>query len=274
MSARLSLLLFVVPLLFLSACSSGGGRYGHIDPTRVDSSQVRDSPQIQRATMRPYKVGGKWYYPSSVDVGHTSTGIASWYGPTFHGKKTSNGETYSMYAHTAAHKTLPMNTIVKVTNRENGRSTVVRINDRGPFVPGRIIDLSNVAAREIDMLKKGTAPVKVEVIGFGGVISRKSSAPIPKEVADSHEFEVGNVESSVKMGRFLVQIGAFRKREGAERFRAQNSSVHGYRAVVRDFWLDGAPIYRVLLSGFQSEEEARDFIANEPIASGAFVITE
>ncbi len=105
---------------------------------------------MHRATMRPYTVGGKRYYPTMVSVGDTFSGIASWYGRDFHGKKTSNGEYYNMYDFTAAHKTLPMNTMLKVTNLRNNRSVIVRVNDRGPFVNNRIIDLSYAAAKRLD----------------------------------------------------------------------------------------------------------------------------
>jgi len=278
LSLPIKILLFLLPLLFWTGCSFktsyGPSRTYGEGPLRGDSTEIKDTPQMHRATMRPYQIDGKWYYPSHVDVGEKSMGIASWYGPNFHGKKTSNGETYSMYARTAAHKTFPMNTIVKVTNRENGKSTIVRINDRGPFVEGRIIDLSNTAAKEIDMVTKGTAPVVVEVLGFSGIISSDATKELPKEAMNSKEFKVGKVEKSVELSRFLVQIGAFRNKEGAERFRAQNSDVKGYKAVIREFELEGKPIYRVMLSGFKGEEEARDFIAREKIVSGAFVITE
>lgn len=141
---------------------------GSFTPTQSLLGGMRDSEAIQRATMRPYTVRGKTYRPHPVKVGDTFDGIASWYGPDFHAKATSNGETYNMHAHTAAHKTFPMNTIVKVYNKDNGKTTVVRINDRGPFVEGRIIDLSNVAAHDIAMVGKGIANVRVEVVGFGG----------------------------------------------------------------------------------------------------------
>lgn len=141
---------------------------GSFTPTQSLLGGMRDSEAIQRATMRPYTVRGKTYRPHPVKVGDTFDGIASWYGPDFHAKATSNGETYNMHAHTAAHKTFPMNTIVKVYNKDNGKTTVVRINDRGPFVEGRIIDLSNVAAHDIAMVGKGIANVRVEIVGFGG----------------------------------------------------------------------------------------------------------
>lgn len=140
---------------------------GGFTPTQSLLGGMRDSEAIQRATMRPYTVRGKTYRPHPVKVGDTFDGVASWYGPDFHAKSTSNGETYNMYAHTAANKTLPMNTIVKVYNKDNGKTTVVRINDRGPFVEGRIIDLSNIAAHDIAMVGKGVANVRIEVVGFG-----------------------------------------------------------------------------------------------------------
>ena len=111
----------------------------------------------------PYQVAGVWYYPK-VDYAYRETGIASWYGPGFHGRFTANGETYDQNALTGAHRTLPMPSIVRVTNLENGRSVKVRINDRGPFKNGRIIDLSRRAADLLGFTEKGTAKVRVEVV--------------------------------------------------------------------------------------------------------------
>jgi rare lipoprotein A len=111
----------------------------------------------------PYQVAGLWYYPAE-DFGYKEVGIASWYGPGFNGKRTANGEVYDMNALTAAHKTLPIPSIVHVTNLENGRTLKLRINDRGPFVEGRIIDLSLRAAELLDVQKKGTARVRVELV--------------------------------------------------------------------------------------------------------------
>ncbi len=112
---------------------------------------------------RPYNVKGIWYYPR-VDYDYRETGIASWYGPGFHGKLTANGEIYDQMALTAAHRTLPMPSLVRVTNLDNGRSIKVRINDRGPFKNGRIIDLSYRAAQLLDFVRDGTAKVRVEIL--------------------------------------------------------------------------------------------------------------
>ncbi|MEH6404960.1 MAG: septal ring lytic transglycosylase RlpA family protein [Sneathiella sp.] len=111
---------------------------------------------------KPYQVKKIWYYPAE-DLNYNETGIASWYGEPFHGRKTANGAVYDMNQLTAAHKTLPMPTDVRVTNLENGRSIVVTVNDRGPFVHGRIIDLSRRAAQLLGVVRKGTAKVRVEV---------------------------------------------------------------------------------------------------------------
>lgn len=260
----------------------------------IGGNSMRESPAIQEATMRPYQVAGKWYYPDKVSLGDTFDGYASWYGEDFHDKQTSNGETYNMHAHTAAHKTFPMNTVVKVLNVENGKSTIVRINDRGPFVEGRIIDLSSVAAHDIDMVKTGTAKVRLEIIGFGGVINKdarqamysivypkNNSALVNRNAKGTQnvegndvlgEFEVSDTPKSVVGGDFAVQVGAFRRYEGAQITQERFSHMPPYQSVIKEFELDGAPIYRIFLRGFQSEQEARDFLKKNPQIQGAFFI--
>jgi rare lipoprotein A len=111
----------------------------------------------------PYQVSGHWYYPRE-DFSYDRVGIASWYGADYHGHRTANGETYDMNAMTAAHPTLPMPTIVRVTNLDNGRSAIIRINDRGPFADGRIIDMSRAGARALGFERKGLARVRVQVM--------------------------------------------------------------------------------------------------------------
>ncbi len=113
---------------------------------------------------KPYSINGVWYYPK-VDYDYTETGIASWYGPKFHGKKTANGEVFDMNRVSAAHRTLPMPSIVRVTNLDSGRALLIRVNDRGPFARGRIIDLSRRAAQLLGFERSGTAPVRVEIMG-------------------------------------------------------------------------------------------------------------
>ena len=247
---------FILMLLF-AGCSSrsyyGGYYSGNYKPLKTH--RVNNSASVQRATMRPYMVGGKMYYPTVVKTGNIYRGIASWYGPNFHGKKTSNGEWYDMYAMTAAHKTLPMNTIVKVTNLLNGKSTIVRINDRGPFVKNRIIDLSYAAAKKLGVVASGTAPVRLEVLGFNGKILEPSAK-----------------KESVRLSNFYVQIGSFRRKEGAKIYQNRYNNYHNrYNTVIVRGVYQGKPIYRVWLNGFKSENEARDFIKSGNFA-GAFIV--
>jgi rare lipoprotein A len=133
-------------------------------------------PKAKYGNMESYVVFGQRYYPKPTSRDHVERGIASWYGPKFHGRKTSSGEIYDMYQMTAAHKTLPLPTYARVTNLENGRSAVVRINDRGPFVGDRVIDLSLAAAEKLDVVKNGTAEVEVVSIDprdHGGKVPRR-----------------------------------------------------------------------------------------------------
>lgn len=251
----------------------GRGEFS-IQGGNVDTRGMRESAAIQRATMRPYKIDGKWYYPQRVSLGERFDGIASWYGPDFHAKKTSNGEIYNMHAHTAASKILPMNTVVRVYNKENGKTTIVRINDRGPFVDGRIIDLSNAAAHEIDMVQKGTAKVVVEVIGFKGIIGTRMSKPQEMTKELESEFKVGQTEESVDGGTFALQVGAFRRKEGAEELKQKFDQLKNYKTVIQAQELDDGNIYRVMIQGFRSEEEANDFLTRHPNIKGRVIIRE
>lgn len=248
-------LAFFIFLLLFSACSTTNS---------VSPSYGTPKPNTP-ATMRPYTINGKTYYPSKVNIGDTETGIASWYGPGFHGKKTSNGETFNTNAMTAAHKTLPMNTMVKVDNLENGKSVIVRINDRGPFVAGRIIDLSNKAAYEIDMTKKGTAKVKLTVLGFS---QDNFKNQIPNSNSTKNSFT--NAVNSIMGGDFMIQIGAFKNSSNAYNLAKKYTNYKGYTSKVLES-SDG--FYRVFLKGFRSEEEARDFI-NLANFLGSFIFRE
>jgi rare lipoprotein A len=225
----------------------------------LGKQEIKDSKAMYRATMRPYKVAGKWYYPTLAKVGDQQRGIASWYGPNFHAKRTSNGEIYDMYAMTAAHKTLPMNTMVKVDNLDNGKSVVVRVNDRGPFVSRRIIDLSNKAAHAIDMVGRGTANVKITVLGFHAKIARTKAEK----------------EETATVGKYYVQIGAFRRLEGAKitKRKFEAALENEYSVIIKEGTYLDEPINRVWVSGFRSEEEAKDFKTKNGLNS-AMIIAE
>ncbi len=146
-----------------------------------------------------YEVFGQRYYPMTSAIGFTQKGLASWYGPKFHGNKTSIGETFDMYKMTAAHKTLPLPSKVRVTNLENGKQIVVRVNDRGPFVKDRIIDLSFAAAKALGLDKKGTELVAVEVLASPVGQDRKTA-------------------SLLFPGKIVYQLGAFRIEKNAVTF--------------------------------------------------------
>lgn len=259
-------------MIFLGGCTTHKGSYSY-QPTKpsqkypseqlaMNSSTVYKPNGDLHATMRPYTVMGKEYYPTVVRVGDTLSGRASWYGNDFHGKSTSNGEGYDMYAFTAAHKTLPMNTVVRVTNSENNAQTIVRINDRGPFVESRIIDLSYAAAQKIGLDKKGTAPVTLEVLGF---------EPSTSRTIDMQAIAKGPSESVLT--NFFVQIGSFERFEGAKLTKEKYASYNGYSAIVKDTEYNNKRLFRVWLGGFKSEAEARDFISRGYF-QGSFIIRE
>lgn len=147
-------------LITLTACNGGGGSGARINHTAPPNIANRGG---RYKVGSPYRINGVLYTPH-VDYNHNETGIASWYGPGFHGRHTANGETYDMNLMTAAHRTLPMPSMVRVTNLENGRSVVVRVNDRGPFANNRIIDMSRRGAEELGFIQQGTAHVRVEIL--------------------------------------------------------------------------------------------------------------
>jgi len=214
-----------------------------------------------KSTMRSYKVLGKRYTPSYVEVGQVMHGVSSWYGPNFHGKYTSNGEIYNMHARTAAHKTWPMDTMVKVKNLQNGKSTIVRINDRGPFVRGRIIDCSYTAGKEIGLDQMGIARVDIKVLGFAGKVLASATQ---KKSKLAHRVQLSN---------FGVQVGAFSHYSGAQSYKRQYVGKYRYyNPIVKHFTdTSGITLYRVWLMGFGSEQEARDF-KNDNGLIGAFIV--
>ena len=196
---------------------------------------------------RPYKVFGKWYQPLPHSKGFRQRGIASWYGKNFHGKKTSNGEIYDMYAMTAAHKTLPLGTYVRVQHLENKRELEVRINDRGPFVRGRIIDLSYTAAKKLGIVGPGTADVEIVALG----------TPAATDGGTGRTFVPGDYYS----GNFTFQVGAFANRENAERLKRKLDQQ--YKNAHITLYDRGDKIfYRVRVGAFNTLEDA---VRNEAI---------
>jgi rare lipoprotein A len=191
-------------------------------------------PVTQSGSVLPYRVDGRVYYPLSSSSGFVQEGIASWYGPDFHGKHTSNGEVYNMNSLTAAHKTLPFNSVVLVTHRESGESVTVRINDRGPFVGDRIIDLSYGAANKLGVIESGTAPVSLRVI---------------REATSSPALNAAG--ASAKKGIYSVQVGVFEDLENAREIshRLTNSRIYTVNHSNRK-------LYKVLVGKYSNYEKA------------------
>jgi rare lipoprotein A len=196
------------------------------------SAPDRETP----ASGRPYRVKGKIYYPMLTTHGFEERGLASWYGPSCHGSKTTSGEVFDMYKISAAHKLLPMNSKVKVTNIENGKSIVLRVNDRGPFVAGRVIDLSYGAAKKLDIVDRGCARVLVKT--EGRVVGQKK-----------HDLS----------GAFFVHVGAFELRSGSAGLIADMKTL-GYRtshiAIVKSD-RESEPLWRVQIGPYPSMAAAQ-----------------
>lgn len=202
---------------------------------------------------KSYTVRGKTYHPLTSARNFVETGVASWYGPGFHGKTTSNGERYNQNAMTAAHKLLPFGTRLRVTNLENGRVTEVRINDRGPFVGTRIIDLSRAAAKELGMLNKGTARVRLVALEDG----REPAVLTPD----------GDM-----LGLFYVQIGSFREPARAENL-AHFMRTRGYGCRIARH--DGNDFSFVQLGPYPSRSQAEKTARSLSLTyRGLFVIAE
>ena len=259
----------------------------------------RNEPRSRNGNPPFYDVMGKRYFVLSSSVGYVERGVASWYGPGFHKVRTSTGEPYDMYAMTAAHKTLPLPAYVRVTNLQNGRSIVVRVNDRGPFVGNRIIDLSYTAASKLDMLRNGTAMVEVRTLEAAAVGAPLTAAlamppaalsaaaapsaapaaapliatpitgadappPSPAAVAQSPEAasDVNGAVSTVPVPRALfIQAGAFSDPNNAERLM-QKLRGGGYGKVfVRDDDIAGRRMYRVRIGPVPSVAEFDRIVA-------------
>ncbi|MDD4355703.1 MAG: septal ring lytic transglycosylase RlpA family protein [Smithellaceae bacterium] len=204
-------------------------------------SCAKRPPVAKPGYPKPYKVLGQWYQPVGDAKGFHERGTASWYGSDFHGKRTANGEIYDMDSMTAAHKTLPLGTLVRVSNLENNKEVDVRINDRGPFVQGRIIDLSREAAKRIGMMDSGTA--RVEIVAIGQAIKSATGRVVPVD------FSFGN---------FTFQVGAFIDKNNAERLRARLAGRYPNVHIVTYDRGDNV-FYRVRVGRCKNLNEAADY---------------
>ncbi|MBN9318707.1 MAG: hypothetical protein BGN86_00225 [Caulobacterales bacterium 68-7] len=264
-----------------------------VQASRPPSGGANTSGARIPGTMRPYQIRGQWYYPAE-DPDYNEVGIGSWYGEQFHNRTTSNGEIFDMDRITAAHKTLPLPSLVEVTNLDNGRKLVIRVNDRGPFVDGRIIDLSRAGAEALGYRQSGVAKVRVRYIGpapkspFDGQRLAEAKpaplppppalqpyapppAPTPTYVAVAQLPPAAPASSPMagpplrfplaNAGVYRVQAGAFANRDNAERAVAMLG-----QAVIEPTTRDGVEIYRVILGPAADEPAAwalRDLAASQ-----------
>ena len=264
-------------MTLISACASPYVKEKDSAPkkpsTRVDRAEKvvpKPEPKSKYGNPPSYVVFGKRYHVLPSSKGYVEQGIASWYGTKFHGRRTSSGETYDMYAISAAHKTLPLPTYARVTNLKNGRSIVLRINDRGPFHDNRIIDLSYAAATKLGIVTLGTGLVEVRAIDPTVKIRKAKVAPsINKDIVDLAEDPVESENIDVEITdhfpsaedienkiNIYVQLGAFRSAENAQKLRVQFSAHNLGKINVKEFPLDGTPIYKVWIGPLDNVELA------------------
>jgi len=284
--------LILLPLLLLAACASRSpapnagpawpaGRDGPEANPPADLQRVPDAaPQLEAIRKggpnKPYEVLGQRYEPITEDKPLVERGLASWYGKKFHGRPTSSGEVYNMYAMTGAHATMPIPSYARVRNPANGREVIVRINDRGPFHPGRIIDLSYTAALKLDLLR-GVAPVELERITYEDIRSgawqrgKEGDAPVyaaaeasdaPERLATAQLAATQDLTPApaaparAAAPGFWVQLGAFARLDGAEQFRQKLVKELDWMAPLLAVFKDSS-LHRLQAGPYASREDAR-----------------
>ncbi|MBU1565650.1 MAG: septal ring lytic transglycosylase RlpA family protein [Proteobacteria bacterium] len=212
-------------------------------------------------SQEPFVIDDKTYYQIPSPDGFIQKGLASWYGPPFHGRRTSNGEIYNMHSLTAAHKTLPMGTVLLVRNLENGKDILVRVNDRGPFVDGRIIDLSYKAARALGVVGNGTAKVQIVALAEGEIKNRGEDPTL--------------FYKDLALGEFYVQIGSFAKKMNALKLQKRFTD-NGHTTVIHNYFGPKDILYRVHVYVGKTLQSAK--IAEKSLLErgyiGAFVIAK
>lgn len=276
-------------LLGASLLISGCGSVSQKDYGPSRSMNMKDVPDLVPRHEPPSKAGnpatyvvlGKRYHVMNSSKGYQERGIASWYGRKFHGRRTSNGEIYNMYAMSAAHKTLPIPTYLRVTNLRNGRSTVVRVNDRGPFHENRIIDLSYAAASKLGIVEEGTGLVELQVITPGQPTPSPASPPVskplmvakrtehtmPATVRSQPALSTASAESATASAppsrdpQLFLQIGAFLSRTNADQLRSKLLLNNHATTIQQGYNLDKT-VYRVRIGPLATVEEA-DRLARE-----------
>ncbi|WP_235068273.1 SPOR domain-containing protein [Asticcacaulis sp. YBE204] len=228
-------------LVLLTACAGPRTKFNG----GVSDPKVAADTQYKSANLRPYKIRGETYKPYIPDKGDTLTGVASWYGAES-GNMTANGERFDPNAISAAHKTWPLPSVVEVTNLDNGRTIRLRLNDRGPFVDDRLIDLSKGAAKALGVYETGTARVRLKFVGPAESAAKATYAEAPRRSDDEDR-------------QYRVQIGAFSERDNAERVKnALNGRIDKARG-----------LYVVYLGPFKGAQKA-ELRRQEVLAAGYF----
>ena len=253
---KLCLSVLLVWLLLVS-CSSptmrDGGPDRDIDVSLIPDAVPKVEPIRSAGNKSPYVVFGRTYHVLPASQGYHERGGASWYGRKFHGHKTSNGETYDMYAMTGAHKSLPIPSYVQVTNLKNGRKVIVRINDRGPFHSSRIIDLSYVAAKKLGYDQLGTSDV--EVLAIDPVRFQQNSVEMPRMAYQRPK------TGAPLPGKTFLQAGAFAARSSAEQKREHLAVSTSYPVEVRESRVNGRTLFKVLVGPIADQNALADMRA-------------
>jgi len=242
----------VLAAVLAVSCSGPGSNRDEAPDDSPDLANLadavpREEPVSRYGNPQSYEVFGKRYQTMDTSADYREKGIASWYGTKFHGRATSSGEPYDMYAMTAAHKSLPIPTYVRVTEKRSNKSVVVRVNDRGPFHEGRVIDLSYAAATKLGIHKAGTA--EVEVVALAPYQSRNghSTKQAPQRIVAKRPI------AAIPAGNVYLQMGAFSDRDNAERLLRQLDTLIPGRVRV-DIQAEGAPLYRVRVGPLADQE--------------------
>ena len=231
-------------------------RKASVDVDSVPNAVPKKEPKSKYGNPESYEVFGKRYYVMNDNKGFVQKGIASWYGKKFHGRRTSSGETYDMYAMTAAHKELPLPTYVEVTNLKNNKKIIVKVNDRGPFHENRIIDLSYTAARKLDIVANGTGLVEVRAIDSVGRVAEskpeRQGAPVRVAYDDK------------KNQAFYIQVGAFGDETNADRLQQRLVSLSPEQVKVHKGNVQGREIFRVQIGPFYDVDSADALVVRLP----------
>lgn len=235
-------LILLAAAALLAGCAGGGRGGGSLEQTAAARAEG-----VYKVG-NPYVIAGRRFVPR-VQPGYSEVGLASWYGPKFHGRRTANGEVFDQYALTAAHRTLPLPSRVRVTNLGNGREVVLRVNDRGPFVGDRIIDLSRRAAQLLGTERSGVGTVRVDLIDSGPHLLARSLPPLPEPAA-------GRPARGRLPDGIFVQVGAFSEPGNAERMAARMEAF-GRVTMAGD---GGDSLRRVLVGPLPSAAEADSLV--------------